>query len=173
MSNNVQFIDTSKEVKDVLVKLSKTALKKGGKVAGQKIKDNTAVRSARLHNTVGQWAKIDKLTGQPELQIGYFSKRNAKRKGKKVPFANPSWLEFGIKPHTIKIKNAKTLTDGNINYGRSVNHPGFSGKNVLRNSILNNIDEIRKAQEETLALLNEELDKAKGFIDESEEDELV
>jgi hypothetical protein len=169
----VKFEDSSKEVIDVMKKLAKTALRKGGKVAGKKIKENTAVRSERLQNTVGQWARIDRQTGQPELQIGFFSRANTKKKGKKPPVAKAHWLEFGIKPHTISATNAETLTDGRVFYGKKVQHPGTTGKNTLRDTVINNIDEIRKAQEETLALLNGEISKAKGYIKEEDEDELV
>lgn len=171
--SDIKFIDTSTEVKDLLVKLSKTALKKGGKAAGQKIKENTSVRTSKLRDSIGQWARIDKQTGQPELQIGYFSKPNMRKKGKKPPFAKAHWLEFGIKPHIISVKNKNTLTDGITDFGKIVSHPGFSGKNTLRNSVMNNVNLIRAAQEETLALLSEELEKAKGYVDESEEDELI
>lgn len=173
MANDITFIDTSKEVKDVLVKLSKSALRSSGKIAGKIIKENTSVRTGSLKNQVGYWAKIDKSTGQPELQIGYYSKQRAKKKGKIPSHANPAWKEFGINAHTISIKKANTLTDGKINYGQTVTHPGLAGQNILRNSVLDNVDTIREAQEKYLSELNKTIDQAKGIIDESEEDEDV
>lgn len=81
MSNNkIEFIDTSKEVKNTMVKLSKSALRASAKVAGKAIKAETQKRTGRLSKQVGYWAKINRDTGQPELQIGYYSKAQAKRK---------------------------------------------------------------------------------------------
>ena len=116
---------------------------------------------------------INRDTGQPELQIGYYSKAQAKKKGKQVSHANPAWAEFGVKSHTISIKKANTLSDGNINYGKSVSHPGLRGQSILRNSVFNNIDAIREAQAEYLAALNKTIEAAGGKIKESEEIEDV
>ena len=49
-----------------------------------------------------------------------------------------------------------------IKYGDEVNHPGQQATNVLRNSVYNNIEEIRAAQEEYLKLLSDEIEKAAG-----------
>lgn len=172
MSNNssqVKFIDTSHEVKNTMVKLSKSALRASAKVAGKAIRENTKKYTGRLSKQVGYWAKIDRMTGQPELQIGYYSKGQARKKGKAVSHANPAWKEFGINPHVISIKNANTLTDGNIDYGKSVHHPGLRGEATLRNSVFANIDAIRSAQESYLAELNKTIEEAGGKIEESEE----
>lgn len=181
----VVFNDTSKEVIDALKKLSKTGMRKAGKTVGKKIKENTKVRTAKLQSSVGYWAKIDRQTGQPELQIGYFSKANMKRKGKKVPFANPNWIEFGTKPHIITagIRSSrgkvlyqtgkKILTDGTTSYGKSAYNKGMQGKNTLRNTVYDNISEIKSIQEETLKLLNQEVGDIIGQIEESEDDEFV
>ena len=70
-------------------------------------------------------------------------------------FANPAWFEFGTKSHVIQIKSANTLTDGKVDFGKSVINKGMVGKNFLRNTVVNNIDEIRKAQEEHLGRLTD------------------
>lgn len=172
-SSSTKFIDTSKEVKDTMVKLSKSALRAGGKVAGKVLKEETKKYTGRLAKQIGYWARIDKQTGQPELQLGYYSKSRAKKKGKSVSHANPSWLEFGTNPHIISVNSAKTLTDGTIDYGKSVQHPGVRGEATLRNSVFDNIDAIREAQEEYLSELNKTIEEAGGKIEESEEDEDV
>lgn len=42
MSNNdIKFIDTSKDVKNTMIKLSKSALRASAKVAGKAIRENT------------------------------------------------------------------------------------------------------------------------------------
>lgn len=65
-SSSTKFIDTSKEVKDTMVKLSKSALRAGGKVAGKVLKEETKKYTGRLAKQIGYWARIDKQTGQPE-----------------------------------------------------------------------------------------------------------
>lgn len=171
MSSNskVEFIDTSHEVKNTMVKLSKSALRASAKVAGKEIRENTKKYTSRLSKQVGYWAKIDRSTGQPELQIGYYSKAQARKKNKQPSHANPAWKEFGVNSHVISIKNANTLSDGHVNYGKSVAHPGLRGESTLRNSVFDNINEIRAAQEEYLAELNRTIEEAGGKIVESEE----
>lgn len=171
--NNVEFINTSSEVKKTMVKLSKSALRAAAKVAGKAIRENTEKYTGRLAKQVGYWAKIDRKTGQPELQIGYYSKRQARKKGKSPSHANPSWQEFGVNPHVISIRKANTMSDGKINYGKSVTHPGLRGQNILRNSVFNNISAIQDAQKEYLSALNKEIKAVGGKIIESEEIEDV
>lgn len=170
--NESKFIDTSKEVKDTLVKLSKSALRASGKVIGKKLKDNTQKYTGNLSKQLGYWARLDKHTGQPFMDVGYYSKSRMKKKGKVPSFSNPSWQEFGIKAHIINIKRAKTLSDGKIDYGKSVNHPGLQAQGTLKNTVIENIEEIRKAQEIYLSELNKEIDKITK-IDDSEEEEDV
>jgi hypothetical protein len=179
---SVEFIDTSQETIKALTKLAKTALKAGGQVAKQKLTDNTKVRSARLQKATHSAVKINSKTGQPTLQIGYMSKYKAKKVNGKTYMANPYWLEFGVKSHEIqagvlssrgkvrKQTGKRILTDGVHDFGSKVFHPGYSGKNTLKNTIMNNIDEIRKAEEEGLSKLNLELEKLSSYIDESEDD---
>ena len=159
MSNDVKFINTSSEVKKTMVKLSKSALRAAAKVAGKAIRENTEKYTGRLAKQVGYWARIDRRTGQPELQIGYYSKSQARKKGKSPSHANPAWQEFGIKAHVISIKKANTMSDGKINYGKTVTHPGTRGRSILRDSVFNNIDAIQEAQKEYLSALNKEIKK--------------
>ena len=79
-NKDIKFIDTSKEVKSTMVKLSKSALRASAKVAGKAIRENTQKYTGKLSKQVGYWAKINRDTGQPELQIGYYSKGQAKKK---------------------------------------------------------------------------------------------
>ena len=168
--NEVQFIDTSKEVKQVLQGLSKTALRAGGKVAMKAFRGKIPVRSKRIKNHVGTWVFINKSTGQPELQIGYASRQRVINKyHKKASSASPNWVERGVKPHIIKVKNKKMMAYNDVKYMRIVHHPGFKGTNVLKNSVYENIDAIRKAQEEYLKQLNEELAKAGAKVENWEE----
>lgn len=171
MANNyeVKFVDTSHEVKVTMEKLSKSALRAAGKVVSKALKENTRSRTKHLQNHIAFWARINRSTGQPELQVGYYSWQKVKARGKIPSNASPFWFEFGVKSHIINVNNARTLTDGKIDFGKSVTHPGLREEHILRNSVFDNIEEIRKAQEEYLALLNKTMEEAKAMIEESEE----
>ena len=54
-------------------------------------------------------------------------------------------------------------------FGKEVSHPGTRGTHILRNTVYNNIEEIRAAQAEFLAELNNTIEAAGGKIIESEE----
>lgn len=155
MSNEIKFIDTSTEVKNEMVNLSKQALRSGSKVIRKILKDSVPVRTGKFKKSIASWVKVDKLTGQPSVDVGYYSRSQVKKKYGIKYFANPAWFEFGTKSHVIQIRKAKTLTDGRIDFGKSVINKGMSGKNFLRNTVVNNIDEIRKAQEEHLGKLTD------------------
>lgn len=163
MNNNseVKFIDTSEEVIQLMTKLSKQALKAGGKVVTKILKQNINVRTGGLKKSIVAWAKIDKQTGQPYLDIGYRSRAQMRKRGVKF-FVNPAWFEFGIKPHTIMTKqlandgkSSYVLNNGIQKFGVIVKHPGMQSKNFLRNTVYNNISEIQKAEEEYLGQLTE------------------
>ena len=60
MSSNkseFKFIDTSHEVKTTMVKLSKSALRASGKVAGKAVRENTKKRTGLLSKQVGSYYK--------------------------------------------------------------------------------------------------------------------
>lgn len=186
--STVTFIDTSGEVKDAMAKLSKSALRASGRVVGKKLKERIAstglVHSNRFSNHVGMWAYIDKKTGQPQLQVGFYSHARVMKKGKAASHASPHWIEFGTKPHEIKagvivskgktIRHTKTklLGYGGI-FGSKVEHPGQRATHLLRDTIQSNISEIQAAQEKYLAELNKDIEEATKKIDEGEEDEIV
>lgn len=165
----IKFIDTSHEVKQTMVKLSKSALNASAKVVRRIIRENLPTRSKRLKNHVASWARIDFKTGQPELQIGFQSWQKVKSRGKKPSHANPHWVEFGVNPHQIAANTAKVMTYGETFFGKELTHRGTRGTHVLRNAVYNNIEEIRAAQAEYLAELNKTIEAAGGKIIESEE----
>lgn len=69
--NNVEvkFIDTSKETVDLLKKLSKDGLKASGKIITKILKEKIPVRTGGLKKSIVAWAKIDKNTGQPYMEV--------------------------------------------------------------------------------------------------------
>lgn len=166
-ANGVQvtFIDVSPEVKKTLVKLSKTALRASAKVIRKKLRDDLPTRSKRIKNHIGSWAMINYKTGQPTLQIGFYSWQKVKKKGKLPSHASPHWIEFGVKAHDIPKpgnKNGKFMAYGDTVYGFRVKHPGTTATHILRNTVQNNIAEIRAAQAEYLAEITKTIEEAKA-----------
>lgn len=160
---NVTFVDKSSEVKKTLVGLSKTALRASGKVVRKKLRENIPVRSKRFKNHIGTWVMINYSTGQPTLQVGFYGWQRVRKKGKQPSSANPWWVERGVAPHIIpgSKKQGHFMQYGENKYGYSVQHPGTKpGTNVLRNTVQENIDEIRKAQIEYLKEISKTLEEA-------------
>lgn len=174
--SSVTFIDTSSEAKKVMRDLSKTALRSSGKVIRKLIREKIAssglIHSNRFKNHIGTWAFIDKSTGQPQLQVGFYSHAKVMKKGKKASHASPHWIEFGTKSHTIDSRKSGHYMayEDNV-FGFVVQHPGQKATHLLRDTVQNNIKEIRAAQEEFLAELNKTLEAAGAKVYPGEEDE--
>lgn len=169
--SEVIFVDTSPEVKKVMAGLAKSALRASGKVIRKHIRDDVPLRTKRIKNHIASWVFIDRKTGQPQMQIGFYGWQKVKKRGKQPSHSSPWWIEEGTKPHLIH--SSKTMYDNSTatKYGHNVNHPGQAATHVLRNSVYNNISEIRAAQEEYLKLLSEEIEKAKSKIDDKDYEE--
>lgn len=166
---NITFVDKSSEVKKTIVGLSKTALRASGKVIRKHLRENIPVRSRRFKNHIGTWVMINYATGQPTLQVGFYSWQKVRKKGKQPSHASPHWVEFGVSSHTIKPKNAKVLAYDDTMYGHLVTHPGARATNVLRDTVQNNIAEIRKAQEEYLKEISKTLEEAGLKVEQGDE----
>ena len=166
----VTLVDTSKEVKKAIEKLSKEALGASAKVIRKKIRGDLPVYTKRFKNHIASWKFIDRDTGQPTLHIGFYSWQRVKKKGKLPSHASPYWVEFGTNPHTIKPKNAKIMWYKD-SFGILVNHPGQRAYHLLRDTIQNNIDEIRAAQEQYLDEISRVIDVLDIRIKDTEEEE--
>ncbi len=162
--SRVTFIDTSAEVKKTLVGLSKTALRASGKVIRKKLRENLPPNSKRMKNHIASWAMVNYKTGQPTLQVGFYSWQRVKKRGKVPSSMSPSWFEFGTNSHAIPVKNAKVLAYDDKVYGRVVQHPGTRATHFLRDTVQNNIGEIRAAQVEYLKELTKTIEQAKGKV---------
>ena len=169
-STEIKFVDTSKEVKKAIEKLSKEALGASAKVIRKKLRDGIPIRTKRFKNHIASWKFIDRKTGQPTLRIGFYSWQQAKKKKKLPSHASPWWIEFGTNPHIIKPTNAKILFYQE-SFGTMVNHPGQRATHILRDTIQNNISEIRAAQEEYLKKISEVMDAADIVITETDDEE--
>ena len=164
-SNNIkfEFIDTSSECINMMIKLTKSALKDGGKIVTDILKEKIPVRTGGLQKSIKAWAKVNFKTGQPYLEVGYLNKAQMKKKFGIKYFVNPTWFEFGTKPHTIMTKQLKSgsssltyeLEGNGRKYGYSVKHPGMSSRNYLRNVTFQNINKIQEAIQEGLCKLDE------------------
>lgn len=154
--------------------MSKTALRASGKVIRKHLRENIPVRSKRFKNHIGTWAMINYSTGQPTLQVGFYSWQKVKSKGKLPSHASPHWVEFGTNAHIMPGKKGNWEPGHFMRYedmvfGFKVNHPGTRATNVLRDTVQNNIDEIRKAQEEYLKEISKTLEEAGMKIDQGDE----
>lgn len=137
----------------MMKKLSKDALKDGGKVVTKVLKEKLPVKRGYFQKAVKAWAKIDFKTGQPYLEVGYLTRSQMRKKYGIKYFVNPTWFEFGTKSHTIQtlqLKNGSKylsyeLRDNKTKYGYQIQHPGMSSKNFLRNTAYENINEINEA----------------------------
>lgn len=165
----VTFVDKSDDVKKTLEGLSKTALRESGKVIRKKMRENVPLRTKHFKNHIGTWVRIDKSTGQPKMDVGFYSWQKVKKIKKQPSHANPHWVEFGTHPHKISVKNAKALSDSVTLYGKEVQHPGSRPTNVLRDTVYDNVAEIRAAQEKYLSEISKTLEEAKRKIDSGEE----
>ena len=152
MESRVEFVDTSKECIDMMKKLSKDALKTGGKIVTDVLKEKIPVKRGYFKKSIRAWAKIDYKTGQPYLEVGYLNRSQMRKKYGIKYFVNPTWFEFGVKSHQIMTKQLAKgekltyeLHDHNRKYGYLVQHPGMGNKNFLRNTAYENINEISNA----------------------------
>lgn len=168
--SKVEFIDTSQECKKMMVKLSKGALRDAGRVVTKTLRKTVPVRTGGLKKSIKAWVKINYKTGQPYMDIGYLNRKQMKKRGVRY-FVNPAWFEFGTKPHTIMTKEYKNTGKSsyqlqhNKKYGIIVKHPGMQNKNFLRNTVMNNIDQIKKAQQEKLGQLTKMMIQKGANID--------
>lgn len=165
-----QFNDTSAEVIKELRKLSGRALRAGGKVAAKAVADNTPVFAGKLKRACGYRVKNEK-DGTPKLEIGFFTKGKAKQKGRQY-FANPAWLEFGTKPHTISAGMArksptqtKALSNTKGMIRKSV-RVSVKANPFIKDAILGSIQDIRKAQEAGLSELTKKIEELKSIPDD-------
>lgn len=119
---------------------------------------------------------INNATGQPTLQVGFYSWQRVrkKKKGNLPSHASPHWVEFGTKAHIMPGKKGKWEPGHFMHYqdmifGSKVNHPGTKGTNVLRDTVQNHISDIRTVQEEYLAELSKTLEEAGFKVDKGDE----
>ena len=166
----VTLVDTSKEVKKAIEKLSKEALGASAKVIRKELRKDLPVYTKRFKNHIASWKFIDRKTGQPTLHIGFYSWQKVKKKGKLPSHASPWWIEFGTNPHIIQPKNAKIMWYQN-SFGTLVKHPGQKAQHLLRNTIQNNIDNIRAAQEQYLDEISRIMDIEDLKIKDTEDEE--
>lgn len=167
--SSVTFVNTSKEVKKTLEGLSKSALRASGKVIRKKLRENVPVRTKNFKNHIGTWVFIGRDNGVPQMQVGFYGWQRVKKRGKIPSRASPHWIEFGTQPHTIRVKNAKVMAYNDESFGRVVRHPGNKATHILRDTVQNNIDEIRAAQEIYLKELSETIEKAQQKIESGDE----
>ena len=87
--------------------------------------------SAKEYSPVGVYAKgTGRVGGNLKGSITHTAGAESGRVGTNVDYA--PHVEFGTRPHVIKVKNAKILSDGVSFFGKEVNHPGTAAQPFLR-----------------------------------------
>ena len=162
----VTFVDTSEECIKLMIKYSKEGLKAGGKVITDILKEDIKAnhyKSGRLYKAINAWAKVNYKTGQPYLEVGYRHRHQMLKKYGIKYFVNPYWFEFGFSSHDIETKqyaksgfsNYELMDNKGTKFGVIVRHPGKTSKNLLRNTVYNNVEKIKEAQKDSLVKINE------------------
>ncbi len=167
------FTDTSSECIALMRNYTKAGLKAGAKIVTKVLRNDIKLnhyKTGGLYKSISSKVEFDKKTGQPSMLVGYKSTEAMRKKGIKY-FVNPYWFELGISAHDIATKeyvksgqSSYELTDNKgTKYGVIVRHPGYTGKNLLRNTVYNHIEEIHNAQKEYLAKITD-IQVVKGLI---------
>lgn len=160
---NVEFIDTSQECIKMMKKLSRQGLMKSGKIVTEKLAEKIPTKRGYFKKAIKAKVVFDRQTGTPHLEVGYLTRAQTRKRFGIKFFVNATWFEFGTKPHVIQTKQVKEhkmfktyeLEGNGRKYGYSVQHPGMSSKNFLRNTVYENVDDIVSALEEKMTELEE------------------
>jgi hypothetical protein len=112
---------------------------------------------------------VNRETGQPTLQVGFYSWQKVKAKNKLPSHASPYWIEFGTMPHVMPRSGRHFMVYEDNVFGFHVSHPGQRATNVLRDTVADHISDIRAAQEEYLAEISKTIEQALKRIDQGDE----
>ena len=80
--SKITFVDTSPEVKKAMASLAKSALRASGKVIRKHVRKEVPLRTKRIKNHIASWVFIDKKTGQPQMQVGFYGWQKVEDRGK-------------------------------------------------------------------------------------------
>lgn len=130
----VEFTDNVDRVNYTIEELTKAALRDVGKVIVPKLRDATPKRSGLLSKAWQKWVKKDRSDGHMELDLGVYSKAQAKKKNQPYAFyANLVLL------------------------GHRTNGGGYyAGNNFLYQVVADNIDLIRETEGKYLSAIEDE-----------------
>ena len=139
--DGVQFISSVDRVDYTIAELSKAALRDVAKVLRRIIKEDIAFYRGVLKSNVASWVRRDRITGEIELQIGIYSRKQSRKKNK-TPVYHAHLLEFGTR--------------------------NMPAQPFLTPAVTNNIKLIRDIQSKYLSAIENE-SKAIGLIEEGDE----
>ena len=139
--DGVEFVSNVDQVEYTMKELERAALRDTAKFIRKKMKELVPVDTGTLKSNIASWVKKSRDTGEVTLHIGVYSPKTAKKKGK-TPAYHTHLLEFG----TVNMRPQP----------------------FIRPSTLNNIKTIREIQGKYLSYI-EDVEKAKGSIDETED----
>jgi HK97 gp10 family phage protein len=143
--DGVTFIDSVDRAEYTLAELSRAALRDAARVLRRIAKENTPVVTGTLKKNIATWVRGRKDYPTPYLQLGVYSQPTAKKKGL-TPAYHAHLAEFG----SVRSR------------------PANEGRGILRPTVQDNIDLIRRVQAQYLAEVEKEV-KAMDLIDEEEE----
>lgn len=151
----IEYVDSSEEVLDELVKLMKSSVADSLKIIADEAKARVTKWTGKLAEGI-TYDNEEQVTVSDDYtsvygDVGYLSRKSYETQhGKGGFYPNPHWVEFGTKAHTVQTKQLKReeekltyqLTDlsGNT-YGFEVEHPGAQNRNFLLNAERNKINE--------------------------------
>lgn len=142
--DGVEYISSVARSKFLLSELTRAALKDVGKFLRRRIRDAAPKDTGNIKANIATWVKTNRYTKEIELEVGYYSKAAARKKGKKSAFY-ARYFEFGTKKMAAK--------------------PFFTP------TVMNNIDEIRRIEGQYLSTIENE-NRALGLIKDNQDEEV-
>lgn len=161
------FEDRSGDVIKQMRKLGRSALRGIVKeIVNDTLNNVDSENKAFMKKSLTYGANLDRYTGQPYGKVGYKVKKLILSRRKsihgKLFVLNPSWVEFGTKPHTINVRRPgkKALVDSKkgTRFGKSVRHPGTKRNTPLSEAAQRIAPQALKLAEEQLRILSEDYD---------------
>lgn len=172
------FVDTSPEVIKEMKRLARKGSRKIAKAIVTEAIQTLPGKRGVIRVSLKYGAKISRSSGQAEGRVGYLSKRKLREKGKWF-ILNPSWLEFGTKPHIIKagtknrdgsLKKSLANKSANVMFGHLVQHGGSKPVNGLQKAGKTIAPKAESIAAEELKLLNEINDFLMALPDDGDDD---
>ena len=172
------FVDTSPEVIKQMKNAARRGCRKIAKEIAQEAIEHAPNKRGYVRQSMKFGAAISTHTGQAKGNVGFLNKKKLKLKGLKFVI-NPSWLEFGTKPHVVnsggKRHDGKKLhilanKSSRKIFGSSIAHPGAKPIPMLRVAGARIGANAKSIAESEIKVLNESLETLKGMRDDGNDE---